>query len=251
MSSYENYDSIWDNPIEWTDTVKTTNSIETIDTYLVNHSSSVYLEDDIAISASLLLSSMTDSSGLLTSNPVSDELQKPYSSDNSITGTDSANLTHERLHLFDTKNKTKWNSQEINRLMKCSTNPIGKFLKTLNISISTIIDLNLMELLMNEAPIKKREKVSVNIVTIVLVVIIYIIYMLINNFYPHTFVLFVYFVYIQYGTRRLMTTNEKKLQEKQRNREHAHATRLRRKVFKKVSEIVQDYKDSLNEEQQL
>ena len=39
-----------------------------------------------------------------------------------------------------------------------------------------------------------------------------------------------------------MSKSEKKLQAKQRNREHAHATRMRKKVFQKVHKIVERYK---------
>jgi hypothetical protein len=165
MAAFENYDTVWDHPTEWTDTLKTTSSM---DSFLKSASHAAYLDDDVTISASLLLSSMTDSSELLTPYPLNNEhLNKHHSLANSITdhsGEHSLSLANDLLTLrggngVEPSTTKVWTIHEINRMMRSSTDPIGKFLSSLNIPSSTVLDLHLMDLLVI-APTKKREKVS-------------------------------------------------------------------------------------------
>ena len=89
-----------------------------------------------------------------------------------------------------------WGIETVESLINSPTDPVGKFLRDLNISAVQAIDLDIMKKLAT-APKKNREK---------------------------------------YGPRRKLTEAERLEVSRSRNREHARATRTRRKIFKKLVE---------------
>ena len=88
-----------------------------------------------------------------------------------------------------------WTVEDVRSMMDNSIDPVGKFLTTLNLSPQEIIRRGLMKRL-KFAPKKVRGK---------------------------------------YGPRKDLTAEERKNLSKERNRVHARATRMRKKIFKEVN----------------
>lgn len=156
------FDTVWDNPIAWNDRAKTSSSIES---FPISKTDVNDFYGSETFDASLLLSSLTDFSNdhsndinsALTNNPSTSNGSGGYVSDQNIVetfsnGPDFPFLSSLVLH------KKKWTEKDVMKIIRNPLDPVGKFLRNMNVTASMVIELNLMDLL-QEAPMKKREKV--------------------------------------------------------------------------------------------
>ena len=114
------------------------------------------------------------------------------------------------VHTRTSNKKSQWTEAEIQEIIDSYTNPIGKFFRDSNLTAKRVVELDLMKDLQN-APRKIRKKSSCSLNA--------------NKFDDK---------FLRYGPRQDMSMEERARLTKERNREHAKATRLRKKLFQEV-----------------